>query len=127
METQDVIWSDKKVGEISVEKIGLYHLIKCRCQLPYGPIYRLSAIADNKAVDLGILVPQNGLFQLMKRLPVKSLGEDRHSFYITDGSAKREGDFVPIDPNKPFANLAEISNSRFTVRNGTAGVSLLRL
>lgn len=127
MDLQEVIWCDKPVGEISVERSGLYHLVKCRCQLPYGPIYRLSAVADGKDLDLGILVPQNGMFQLVKRLPAKLLGEGKFTFQITEGIAKKETNFVSIDPMKPFANFADISEARFAMHDGTPGVILPRL
>lgn len=124
MDLQDVIWCDKPVGEISVERSGLYHLVKCRCQLPYGPIYRLCAVSDGRDVDLGILVPQNGNFQLIKRLPIKLLGEGPFSFRVTDNSTKREEDFIPIDPIKPFECLSRISSGRFVKNNNISGIIL---
>ncbi len=126
MSLLDVIWDGKQVGEVSVEKIGLYHLVKCRCKLPYGPIYRLSAVGEGKEVDLGILAPLNGSFQLTKRLPAKLLEGELLSFQITDGSVKQGVNFAPVDPVKPFTHLSEVSDARFTVHNDSPGVILPR-
>ena len=67
----DIYMGSAAVGTAKVIREGLYYLFFCRCRLSGEVVCRVTVRCGDRSADLGILVPENGAFQLKTRVPVK--------------------------------------------------------
>ena len=124
--TWNVLYHDRPVGTCTLERQGLYWRIICRCRTGIDGICRLILNCGRDDVDLGVLVPLNGSFGLEKRIPVKRLPEGEPHLYLRS-DADSSDVFVPVRSGESFGYLSRLEGSRYTRRNGEAGVLLLKV
>ena len=71
------------VGQVTVERQGLYYCFHCRCQLHSEVMCRVTVSSGGKHESLGILVPVGEHYLLTKKLPVKQFLSEKPEFWIT--------------------------------------------
>lgn len=119
-----VTLSGSPTGKVTVQRRGLYYLFSCRCSL-YGDImYQLMVTCGSVRENLGILVPQQGIFVLNRQLPVKRIGEGDMSFILVPKQSAPTEKFIPICPEEPFAYISRLKESFLVLRNGQPGIGL---
>jgi len=111
-------------GKVSVQRVGLYYRITCRCRLPSGTIYRLLVQCEDRQENLGVLVPAGTGFSLETKVPVKRLGEGKPDFRLVPKYEKTGGKFVPVYPEEPFAYISRLKNAYLAEKNGQMGIVL---
>ena len=111
---------EDSVGQVSVLKQGLYYVFKCIAVLPQKDSFRLWVEMKDHSVDLGLLVPASGCFELTKRMSIKSFTTEPMRFYLRQN--KDHEIWLPIEPDVPFANIAVLGNARLKYRDGKPGV-----
>ena len=83
---------------------------------------RVLARCGEKEVSLGVLVPQDGGFQLETRIPVKRVGEGELSFSVAPRHRTAAGKFVPLSPEEPFRYITRLKDAYLEQRNGQLGL-----
>ena len=120
MSNYSVYHGNKIVGQVAVEKCGLYYKISCRCDLPGDDIFRLTVDSNDKSVTVGVLVPEDGCFALEMSVPIKKLGSGELRFLVL-GSRQSEI-FLPITEAEEFSHLKKLRSACFTFREGKPGL-----
>ena len=111
----EVYKEQSAVGTVLLDRRGLYWTISCRCQREMGRGMRLTVAGDPGPVDLGILYPMGDQFGLETTVPVKRLGEGELRFFLE--KEENEGQYIELDPSKPFSGLDRLEDCRFRIRN----------
>ncbi len=119
-----VTYDGKPIGHCKVQKAGLYYHFSSCCKSLSNQICRLHLRCDEKVVDLGIFVPQEGCLVLEKRLAIKNIPDGRPEFLLNvAGQSKRvEENFVPVCDDMPLPCLQKLHYARFAVRGGVPGI-----
>jgi len=120
----DVYLNDRRIGQVSVSRQGLYYIFACIATLPQEGSYRLWAETNDKRVDLGILVPGHGCFELAKRVPVKQFTTDQISFVLRKNEDNSVENWVQIDPGVPFPYIRLLENAQLKYCDGKPGAIL---
>lgn len=120
----DIFMGSAAVGTAKVSKEGLYYVFFCRCRLSGEVVCKVTVTCGNRKADLGILVPENGAFQLKTRVPVKQLGEGMLEFAVTPRHQKPDSMFVPVMAEAPFAYLSRLTDAYLVKKNGQLGVCI---
>ena len=107
-------------GHVAVSREGLYYRFQCRVKLPANRIYRLQLCSDMDSIDLGILIPINGSYELDKKIPAKYMKDESFTFKIIDKLSKDQ--FIPIFENEPFSHICQIHNGCFCIRDSAPGI-----
>ena len=115
---------DAQIGTVSVTKQGLYYCIHSRCRLSGQVVFHLRGQWDNKSENLGVLVPEDGIFCLRTKIPVKRAGEGAPRFYIEPRHEKMPEAFIPIRADEPFAYLSRLENAYLKRDGDTIGIML---
>lgn len=110
------------IGEVRVERRGLYYRFECRCDLSGEVVCRIQAVCGENAVNLGIPVPENGVFALRTQIPVKHLGEGKLTFRAIPKGVEKKGIFIPLAPEEPFRYLRRLEDAFLQVRDGQVGI-----
>ena len=116
----DIRMGSDTVGEAAVEQQGLYYRIHCSCHLPEGEFYRVTVQGSHGSVNLGTCVPEQGIFRIHTRVPVKYLGTDALSFQIEENNER----FIPIRENEPFLYLSQLPDCKLTYEDGKPGIRI---
>ena len=120
----EVYLGAEQIGTAQVEKQGLTYCIRCRCRLSGEVAYKVMVQCGEREVDLGILVPENGAFQLKSRVNVKQLGTGELSFHAVPRHVATDGMFVPVSADEPFKYLSRLQNAFMSRSEGHQGVYL---
>ncbi len=112
------------VGKVNVRRQGLYYRFTCRCRLSGDTLFRLRVLCGEKLENLGILVPVDDGFGLDTKIPVKRIGEGTMEFTLVPRHEKREGQFIPIYPEEPFAYISKLKQSFLVRKNGQLGIQI---
>jgi hypothetical protein len=118
MDTYKIFQHGCAVGQVALQKDGLYWQVEARCGLPAGEPLRLYAGTGGRSVCLGVLIPEDGGLSLRRRLSARSaaFGPDTR-FYLDEedgwrpypeipGSQTREGVVqIPYREGEPFAQI----------------------
>ena len=118
--TYEIMLGSSPVGQVTVERQGLYYRFSCRCDLK--GMYRLMASCNGKQEDLGTLIPKDGAFGLEKRVPVKRLGEGKPEFLLMGKDCARRENFVPVYPEEPFSYMSRLKDAYLARREGQLGI-----
>ena len=113
------------IGTAQIEKQGLTYCIRCRCRLSGEVAYKVVATCNGKETDLGLLVPENGAFQLTSRVPLKKLGAGEIAFRAVPRHVEPDGVFVQVSVDEPFKYLSRLENA-FMVRSQESQWVVLR-
>lgn len=122
-----VTFCGKPVGKVTVQKQGLYYRFICRCNLSGDIMYRLMVASGTLKENLGILVPQNGSFEIDKKLPLKRIREGDMVFTVIPNQESYDRTFVPIYPEEPFAYISRLKNTFLIYKNGQPGVQIEKM
>ena len=120
----EVYLGAESIGTAQVEKQGLTYCIHIRCRLSGEVVYKVILQCGDREVDLGILVPENGWFQLKSRVNTKQLGTGELSFYAVPRHVATDGMFVPVSADEPFKYLSRLENAFMSQSKGRIGVML---
>ena len=110
----DVLYNDKKVGRIQLEKDGLYYQFSCACTPPGNGIYRLYTYDGNTVIKLGVCIPDGNRFVIRTKIPTKYFFGNPNSFWLeSDGVST-----IPISNGKTFGRLDKLDTARLSTLNG---------
>ena len=112
------------IGTAQIEKQGLTYCIRCRCRISGEVAYKVIAKCGEREAELGLLVPENGFFQLTSRVPVKNLGTGELSFRAMPRHVEPDAMFVPVSADEPFRYLTRLQNAFMSRSEGRQGVYL---
>lgn len=119
MEGTYMIWLSKEaVGHVSVERLGLYYLFRCQCQLHSQVICRVMVSCGGRTESLGILVPGEKTFHLTKKLPTKEFASGTPEFWITPRHLAKREVSVDIYPEEPFHYISKLENAYLSRKQG---------
>ena len=113
----EVRFGNQTMGTAEIRRQGLYYRISCICRLSGDVVCRLRVTCGNTYQDLGILVPVDGGFGLVTRIPAKRLGAGMPEFTLIPKQAAVSSLFVPVYPEEPFAYIGKLKDA-FLVRKG---------
>ncbi len=117
MEKYPLWFENKQIGDITVQKRGLYYHFDCICNMPIDFGHRIRVRCGTTVTDLGICVPENGCFTLRKQLPMKHIGDGVMQFFL-ENHQKSDSAMIPIFANKPFAGMEHIDNAKLVIKDG---------
>lgn len=120
--TYPVLLGTQTVGEIRVQRQGLYYCFHCRCSLSGELIYRLAVTCGGKTENLGLPVPEGDHFVLRTKLPVKRFAQGSAEFRILPKHGDLKEEFVPICPEEPFRYLSRLQNAYLQRRGDIMGI-----
>lgn len=118
----DIFMGKEVVGTATVEQQGLYYCFRCRCRISGSVMCRIMVSCNGHHENLGILIPVGDGFGLHTRVAVRKLGKGPFQFRVMPKHTKREGSFIPVYPEEPFAYLTRLQNAFLETRNGQVGV-----
>ncbi len=112
------------IGNVNVERVGLYCKISCSVPSKERQLMTLWARCGGESVRVGICVPKNGEFYLKTQIPTKRFGHPIDSFFVEEKTAAQQsdGEFYPLDAQQPQCYLAMLHRCCFSVREGVPGV-----
>ena len=120
--TYEIMKGSSSVGQVVVERQGLYYRFFCRCELVDKEIYRLMVSCNGNREKLGTLVPMDGFWGLEKRIPAKRLREGKPEFFLMSKDCISKGKFVPVYPEEPFSYLSRLKDAYLERREGQLGL-----
>jgi len=120
--TYEIRRGNETVGMATVEKEGLYYRIRCRCHISGEGMRRIVVNCGDVREDLGICVPVDGEFGLVKKIPRKRFGEGKPEFCLLPKYPDIYGKFIPIYPDEPFAYMTRLKDAYLQVREGQPGI-----
>lgn len=120
--TYEVRMGDRPVGEVRVERRGLYYHFSCRCTLSGEVMHRLWLRCGGKETDLGLCVPMDGSFGTEKRISVKQCGEGKPEFILRAKQTEIRGNFIPLSPEEPFRYIHRLQNAYLERRGEQLGI-----
>ena len=85
----EIYMGTKAVGTARVSREGLYYRFDCTCKPPDSSLYRIWVTDGTGETDLGICVPDGGVYTLTKRLPVKGFRGETFSFSLRRNEEKK--------------------------------------
>ena len=112
------------VGQAHVSRRGVYYYIVCHLRLSGDVIFRVQIHSGDQWENLGIPVPEGGIFQLQKTIPTSRFHGGELRFSISPMHESVKGIFVPLCPEEPFAYLSRLHNARLQYRDGQPGIFL---
>lgn len=118
----DILLGKDPVGQAVVVRDGLYWRFDCRCCLSGEAVFRITVSCGGKTESLGIPVPSGRDFVLRTRLPMKKLGQGEPVFRVVPKHAPLPENWVPVNPEEPFAYLTRLQDAFLQVRDGKVGV-----
>ena len=122
--TYPIYLGKEKVGQVSVERQGLYYCFRCRCRLHSEVMCRVTVSCGGGHDNLGILVPVGKEYVLCKKLPAKQLRPGIPEFWITVKHPQRQEIYVDIYPEEPFQYIAKLERAYLDKRRGKSGIRI---
>jgi hypothetical protein len=112
-----VRYKEKVIGQVLLQRQGLYYSIECQCAIPDERVYALKLETKGKYMDLGILYPaKNSQFGMITKIPAKRLEQGSLEFSIQ--CRNKYEDIFPIDRPLPTKVIVNIDQLRLCRRNG---------
>lgn len=122
--TYPIMLGDEEIGKAQVERRGLYWYFRCCCRFSGEVMLRLQVCCGAVCENLGIPVPENGVFRLDKRISVRSLPQGAWFVRAVPRHGALGGCFVPISPTEPFEYLHRLEGAYLQRREGVLGAIL---
>ncbi|MBQ7817277.1 MAG: hypothetical protein IJ388_00575 [Oscillospiraceae bacterium] len=119
--TYGIYSGENNIGKVKVSREGLYYHFACECRLEKKEVCKICVICGDERIMLGTPIPEGRVFKLHTKVPIKRFPENTPRFYIT-GSQEMVGEFIPIQPDKPFLHLKDLKNAVMQVRDGVSGI-----
>ncbi len=120
MQVYDVFLFDRPIGTAKVTRTGLYYNITCKCHICES-VYKLYADSEKGTVLIGVFYPNDGWYEINKRISVKSLGMDIHTFRVNPLNEEQDS-FYEISEDQPFPHLPQIEKACLVIKNGRLGI-----
>ncbi len=121
MQEYNVKFADRTIGTAQVAQTGLYYRITCKCRIDEG-VHKLYADSEKGTVLVGVFYPNNGWYEIERRISMQVLGKKIRSFYINPTN-EEQGRFCEIFEDQPFPHLPQIGKSCLAQRNGQWGIN----
>ncbi len=118
-----IFFENRTVGEVQVQKKGLYYQFACQCTPPDHDIYRIVISCGNTEQSLGICVPDGKHFALSKQMPMKSIRDGEWEFYLRPKDAVNNI-VAAVSEDAPFPLLDKLEHSSLLVENGEAFIAI---
>ena len=122
--TYSVCLGRETVGQVIVERKGLYYRFCCRCKLHSNVMCRVSVICGSVRENLGILSPLGSDYVLTKEVPVKRFREGIPEFLITPKQPQSHELCIDIYPEEPFQYIAKLEKAYLDRREGRMVIRL---
>ncbi len=106
---------DGNVGQVWVNREGLYYRFSCRIPFEIGMKYRLYAIQNGNRIDMGLFVPEGNEFILSAKVPIKRFSAGEVTFYLTD---REDTECILVKSDEPFPYLNRLNEGFFASRDG---------
>ena len=91
--------------------------------MPQNGFYRAWATDGETNLDLGICVPEDGMYFTNKMIPTKRLQGRVLTFYVSNEHDLYSGnDFVAVQPNECFMYLRRLPEAKFCTKEGNKGL-----
>lgn len=124
METTEITYGSKKVGNAMWDREGLYYLIRCRCDMPQAGLYRIKAESDAGIVDLGTCIPSDHMLCLDTKVAIKKLGTGPVRFSLLSGHISPAERFVPLETQGRFCDFSLLEAAMFDTVDGQPGLRI---
>ena len=115
---------EENIGNVQVERQGLYYRISCRCKLTGCVRYNLLVVSGENTVDLGLCVPKDGVFGVDTSIPIKRVGEGTLTFYVRPRHSAIQGKFLRVSPDEPFAYIRRLQQAHLERVGDSIGIIL---
>ena len=120
MKQYNVYRNEQAVGSVEMETQGLYYLIRCFCE-PCDDMVRLIDKCEKGDVAIGICGPAAWGYGIERKVPLKKLGSNGHTFRLENIHRTKEA-FFTIQQNGEFELPEDLEKCRFSLREGIAGL-----
>lgn len=118
----EVEHSGRMIGSTSVEQEGLYYRIRCVFFPEKEGLYRVVMHCGGTEFDLGIGVPGEKGFELIKRIPAKRIPEGEYRFSVFPEGKGAGTYFVPVLSLEPFPEISRLRHGKFVMEGGVPGI-----
>lgn len=108
-----VFWGEKRVGNISLRKNGLYYKLDCQCSLPGNSIFRLFAECGDWKCKIGIPAPEGACYALRANVRFGEIPVDDLRFFIAADENQSLQQRIPIYEDKPFLHMGDLEKMIF--------------
>lgn len=125
-DTYSVYLHNKPVGEAHVTPQGLYYNISCSCDLDKNQIYEVILCGKEIKQNLGILAPENGRLNLVKKMPAKRFIDSEVSFCVVERGKQDANVFFPVCEESPFDYIDRLQDAFLSKKDGTVGICIPR-
>ena len=112
-----IFYSGEQVGTVNMRKIGLYMEFDCECVFPSENYLRVSAHFADRTIDLGLLIRENDVYYLRRKISIKTLGDGEPLFTLVPNCAGLVCHALSSAPGQPFKYLVKIRESRLFNKN----------
>ena len=120
--TYDILRSGDVVGQAVVTRQGLYWQFDCRCRLSGEMICRLEVQQGDCRENLGVPIPEKGVYRLTKKIPISRLGKGVPQIRVIPKKPETNRTFIPLSPEEPFRYLSRLKNASAERRDGQLGI-----
>ena len=111
------------VGEVEMNREGLYYRICCRCK-PTKEILRLIHRGSGGELLIGVCGPASWGFGIERWVPIKALGNGPHCFYLAEPQDVPVK-FYALNHQIPLQLQDKLEQCRFAVRDGVPGLQII--
>ena len=107
-----VFLNSEMIGIATVDHIGLYGHIQCRCHSADAGICRLIMTFSDKSVDLGLWVREQDYFVVDRKVPWKSFGCGDPCFTVLSHNVLPAFFREQLEPGNPISNLETLEKCK---------------
>ncbi len=125
--TYPILMGREKVGQVQVQRCGLYYSFFCRCHLHSETICKIHVTCGGHHESLGIPAPSGDCFELHRKLPIKKFNRGKPEFWLTPKHSIEPGMFVEVYPEEPFHYISKLYDAYLEVRRSKPGVVIKNL
>lgn len=118
----DVYFENVCVGQVQIQKEGLYYRLYCLANAPGESMYRLIAHGGRFSYDFGLCIPKENKIGILTRVPIKVFTENAVRFELKDYKEKQNSVFIPLNAEKSFSHLDRLENAYLEHRDGIPGI-----
>ena len=112
----DLQYRNRSVGNVVVNKTGLYYEIECCFTENTKRRFNLVAVSSHGEVDLGECRLDTGQFRATRYLPIKAVGHELLRFHIIAAEDKENG--YPVFFNRPFPYIKNLEKAVLIIAGG---------
>lgn len=120
-----VIFEGENVGEVQLQKKGLYYYLSCCCRLRDKAICMLCADCGEQQVQFGTLVPENEFYILKMHIQASRLSADHIVFYLKNKIKISQMDCV-LEVGKSVSCLDKLECASFQREGAVCGINFTK-